>query len=90
MLARHLPAGVALGRPLAALRSPSGEVQVITSLCVWFVSAAEASRLLPISGDRVELTTFEHRRETARMGSLGGNSPGQLVRAMLTKVLPFQ
>lgn len=67
VLARHVPAGVELGRPLVVIPDGFGAVQVLTDLCWWFVTAEEAARLLPVAGGRAELTTWRAGREVGRV-----------------------
>lgn len=67
-IARHVPADVEIGRPLMARTEPDGGVQVATTLAWWWLEPeGTAVRLLPLDGDRAELTRWRDGAEVLRI-----------------------
>lgn len=70
LLGRHVPPGVEFGRPRIA--QPDGDaVMFVTDLGFWWVSEAGVSRLLPLDGDRAELTKYREGDEEDRTVGAG-------------------
>jgi hypothetical protein len=67
MLARHVPTTVELGRPLLASRADNDDVvMVLTDSAAWWVSEAQASRMMGIADGRVEFTVWQDGDEISR------------------------
>lgn len=76
-LARHVGPTVAIGRPVLAMPDDEdGTVMVLVAVgpeasAVWWVSATEASRVLPLGAGRAELTCWRDGREVSRTFGAG-------------------
>ncbi|MCW0215223.1 MAG: hypothetical protein OJJ54_17845 [Pseudonocardia sp.] len=65
-LAGHVPADVAIGRPLVATPGDEGSIHVLTATTNWWVYPDHADRLAVLADGRGELTEFRGGREVSR------------------------
>lgn len=69
-LAAHVPATVAIGRPLVATSDGDGAVHILggedDTLELWTVWPDRAERLVPLPGDGAEVVTWRRGTEVSR------------------------